>query len=307
VAIITYNAASILKRCLLPLIDSPVRPKILVVNSSSRDGTVELAGQMGVDTLVVPRNEFNHGLTRELARKRLQTDIVVMLTPDAWLESDRSLEMLVQPIRCGRAAVAYARQLPRSAAGPIERFNREFNYPARGAIRSMDDWSIYGSDVHFCSNACAAWSNAALDSIGGFPATIVSEETVAAASLLRRGHRIAYVAEARVFHSHPPSLWRDFKRQFDTGYTRALFFELLLGGERDEVRGLRYSRNLLRTIMRQRALLLPAALGHLASSYLGYRLGLFGPKMPIFLSRLLSSQDFFWRSKALRLTLRQAI
>ena len=125
-----------------------------------------------------------------------------MLTPDAYPEGDDFLERLTAPVRTGRAAVAYGRQLPREGAGLLERFGREFNYPAASQVRSLEDWSTFGSYTHFCSNACAAWSNAALDMIGGFRATLVSEETVAVAELLARGERIAYVADAVVRHSH---------------------------------------------------------------------------------------------------------
>ena len=82
VAIPTYRARAHLAHCLPPLRESPLRPRILVVDSSSGDGTVEEAERLGAETLVIPRNEFNHGATRELARRRLGTEIAVMVT--AW-------------------------------------------------------------------------------------------------------------------------------------------------------------------------------------------------------------------------------
>ena len=71
---------------------------MLVVNSSSRDGTVELAQEMGAETLVVARRDFNHGTTRELARKVLGTDIAVMITPDAIASGPEMLSALVRPL-----------------------------------------------------------------------------------------------------------------------------------------------------------------------------------------------------------------
>ena len=198
VVVVTHAARRHLLHCLPPLLASPLRPRVLVVNSSSDDGTVELACRMGAETLVIPRRQFNHGLTRELARRHLATPIVVMLTPDAYARDIDFLDRLTLPIRLGRAAVAYGRQVPRDGAGLLERFGRAFNYPAEHQLRSLADWPAHGNYTHFCSNACAAWSNAALDSIGGFRATLVSEETIAVAELLARGQRIAYVADAVV-------------------------------------------------------------------------------------------------------------
>jgi rhamnosyltransferase len=299
VVIITHKARDQLRHCLPPLLASPLRPRVMVVNSSSGDGTVEEARRLGAEVLVVPREEFNHGLTRERARRALGTDIVVMLTPDAFATDESFLDRLTRPIRDGLAAVSYGRQLPRADAGLVERYGRDFNYPARSQLRSLADWWAYGSYTHFCSNACAAWSNAALDAVGGFPATLVSEETVAVARLLRAGHRIAYVAHATVVHSHDLGLAGELKRHFDIGYTRR-FADLLREPERDEVRGRAFARGLLAQAWREDPASLPSAAAHLAAKWLGYRLGLLGPALPLPLAARLSGQDYFWRTAAAR-------
>ncbi|MFO1036973.1 MAG: glycosyltransferase family 2 protein [Geminicoccaceae bacterium] len=296
VVVVTWRAREHLCHCLPPLLASPLRPRVLVVNSSSNDGTVERAAEMGADTLVVPRAEFNHGLTRELARRHLGTDIVVMLTPDAYATDVGFVGRLTAPIRSGEAVVAYGRQVARPGAGLFERFPRDFNYPAKSQLRSLADWDRYGSYTHFCSNACAAWKNEALDAIGGFPTTLVSEETIAVAQLLERGGRIAYVADAVVVHSHAYGLVDEFRRHFDIGYTRRRFGHLLRARERDEVRGRRYASDLLRLVRRKRPLLLLQAVGHLGAKYLGFRVGLLGPRLPVWLARRLSGQDFYWSS-----------
>lgn len=295
VVIVTHRARDLLAGCFGPLRASPLRPRILVVNSSSDDGTVEKAQQLGAETWVVPRSSFNHGRTREFARRRLGTPIVVMLTPDAHALDHDFLERLTAPIRAGEAAVAYGRQVPRDGADAIEEFNREFNYPAASHIRSLTDWRHYGAYTHFCSNSCAAWSNAALDEIGGFPPTLVSEETIATAALLRRGHRIAYVAEARVRHSHGSGLLADFRRQFDTGYARRAYRDLLLSREPDEARGLAYTRALMAHLARTTPGLLPYATLHTAARYAGYRLGMAGARLPRRLKALISRQDYYWQ------------
>ena len=120
VAVITHAARRHLPHCLPPYLSSPLRPRILVVNSSSGDGTVELARELGAETLVIPRRAFNHGSTRELARRHLATDIVCMATPDAYPVDEQMLGKLVAPLLEGRASVAYARQVPREAAGTLE-------------------------------------------------------------------------------------------------------------------------------------------------------------------------------------------
>lgn len=277
---------------------SQLRPKLLVVNSSSNDGTVELAKQMGADVLVVPRHRFNHGTTREIARRVLGTDIVVMVTPDATALDTDLLAKLVRPIVDARASAAYARQIPRDAAGFFEAFPRHFNYPNASRLRSLADLPALGPQTFFCSNVCAAWSNAALDSIGGFAPTLSLEDTIAAAKLLRAGHRIAYCADAVVEHSHEYSLAQEFRRHFDTGYVRSEHRQILLSHGGDERRGAGYASAMLMQLLRRRAHAIPYAVAHLAGKYLGYRLGFHGHRLPLWLKRRVSAQDFYWQDAA---------
>lgn len=298
VAVITWRAVSLLPECLPPLLACALRPRVLVVNSSSGDGTVELAKEMGAEVLVVPRHEFNHGTTREIARRFLGTDIVVMMTPDATALDPYLIPNLVRPIVSGQASVAYARQFPRKCADFFEAFPRQFNYPNRSELRSIDDLAALGPQAFFCSNACAAWSNAALDSIGGFAPSLSLEDTIAVAKLLRGGHRIAYCADAMVEHSHDYTLVQEFKRHFDTGHVRAENRQTLLSSGGDERRGAGYASAMLIHLLHQRPTAIPYALANLASKYLGYRLGFHGRRLPVWLKRRVSGQDFYWQNAA---------
>ncbi len=297
VAVITHRARAHLEHCLPALLRSPLRPRLLVVNSSSGDGTVELARDLGAETLVVPRKRFNHGLTRELARRRLGTPVVVMLTPDAYPCGDDFLDRLTAPVRRGEVAVAYARQLATPACGLMERVGREFSYPPRSHVRAAADWGRWGSYSRFCSNAAAAWSNPALDRIGGFKPTLVSEETIAVAELLAAGERVAYVAEATVRHAHRYGPAGAFRRQFDIGYSRRLYDWILLAREGDGPRGRQFARTVLARACREAPAELPRTVALLAASWLGYRAGLIGPHLPASWARRMSGQDYFWTSE----------
>jgi rhamnosyltransferase len=298
VAVITHKAVSLLPLCLPALLASPMRPRVLVVNSSSNDGTVELAEALGAETLVIPRSEFNHGSTRERARHALGTDIAVMITPDARPLGPELVGNLVRPIADGLASVSYARQLPHDGADFFEAFPRRFNYPDTSELRSISDVKSLGAYAFFCSDSCAAWSNAALDAVGGFEPTLSLEDTIAAAKLLRAGHRIAYCADAVVKHSHRYSLLQEFRRHFDTGYVRALHRDLLLGVGSDERRGAAYSSLMLRELARAHPLSLPYGVAVLGSKYLGYRAGFHGHSLPTWMKKRVSGQDYFWVTKA---------
>lgn len=295
VAFITHNAIHHLQHCLPPILKSPLRPRVLVVNSSSQDGTVEEAKKLGAETLVIPRRLFNHGLTRELARKYLDTDIIVMMTPDAYAVDPHMLESLIQPIVSKQAAATYARQIPHKGADLFESFARAFNYPKQSHIRALSDLPKYGVYILFCSNSCAAYCNRALDAIGGFREILLGEDTSAVAALLQNNQRVAYVAEAVVRHSHRYSLRQEFKRNFDTGLMRAQFKILQEMHLSDEKRGQLYFRALLKEVAKRQPLMIPYAVIQTMVKYAGYLLGKTCINAPVRIKRLFSSQDFYWK------------
>lgn len=295
VVIPTWNSKKHLKQTLPPLIHSPLKPKILVIDSSSKDGTVEEALSFGCQVVVIPQNEFNHGLTREKARKILQTDIVVMMTDDAYLENHHSLEQLISPIQEGLSEVSYARQIPKESAGFFEAFPREFNYPETSHFRSIFDSKKWGVYTFFCSNSCAAYLNQALDQVGGFQNVLLGEDTVAVASLLRSGYKIAYVAEARVKHSHAYTLKQEFQRYFDTGYARKSYAQLINTSSSDNQRGASLFKAMLKRLFREKPYLIPYLIMNMIAKFLGYHLGKRANLLPLSLKKLFSSQKYFWK------------
>ncbi len=297
VAVITHTAKQHLQYSLPPILQSPLKPRVVVVNSSSQDGTVEEAERLGAETLVIPRSEFNHGSTRERARKHLNTDIVVMLTPDAYALNKHSLEALVAPLINGEASVAYGRQVPHDSAGVLEAYPRYFNYPSKGHVRSLKDIDKHGIYTFFCSDTFSAYLNTSLDEIGGFGSVLTAEDTFAVAKLLRSGHNIAYVAEAVVKHSHKYTLSQEFKRHFDTGLVRKQYAPLLQCPGGDMKRGRVFVRGLIEQVVKWRFRLFPYAAAHIFAKWLGYQLGRRSVKAPVWWKRTLSSQDYYWSSQ----------
>ena len=293
----TYNAKHHLKQCLSPLINSPLKPRVLVVDSSSNDGTVELARSLGAETIVIPQSSFNHGTTRELGRQALKTDIICMLTQDAYLVDNQALNCLVAPLIENRAKISYARQIPHQGAAFFESFPRYYNYPEKSQLRGIEDCSQYGVYTFFCSDSCAAYSNQALDEIGGFSETLLGEDTVATAKILRNGHKISYCAEALVHHSHHYSLKEEFCRSFDTGFARKSYYKLIACAGSDAKRGTGYVTAMAKQLVKTAPWLLPYALMHAGAKWSGYKIGSWSTNAPLWLKKSLSSQKYYWKSQ----------
>lgn len=296
VILITHNAKHHLPQCLPKILSSTIKPRVLLVNSSSTDGTVEEAMRYGVETFVIPRIEFNHGATRELARKRAGGDIAIFMTPDAYLASPDALQKLIQPLIEGKAEASYARQLPHKNAQRIEAFQRSFNYPDESHIRSIADVKRFGIYTFFCSNSCAAYLNQALDQAGGFSPVLLGEDTLAVAKMLRLGMRVAYAADALVHHSHSHSIKQEFQRSFDTGLARASYATQLYCQGSDEELGKLYVKRLIGTLSKENPASLPYALLHTMAKAAGYYIGKKSLRATPSFLKLLSSQDFFWNS-----------
>lgn len=273
VLLLTLNGEKHLPHLLPPLLNSSLKPKILAIDSSSTDKTVLCLKESGINVEVIPKSTFNHGLTREFGRKRLNTDILICLTQDAYLQDSRDLEKLIEPLIAQNASLSYARQIPRKEASLLEAFPRQFNYPETSHIRGLRDIPTWGSYIFFTSNSASAWLNSALDEIGGFKEVLLGEDTLACALLLHRGHKVAYVAEAIVEHSHNFTLIEEFKRNYAIGRSRKAMEFLLQPAGKDIHRGKQFAFNLLKKTSKQ-PWKLPYTLLHLAAKYAGYTLGM---------------------------------
>ena len=300
VAILTFQARDHLNRVLPFLLESSLEPRVLVVDSSSTDGTVEEALRLGAETLVIQQRDFNHGATRELARRHLGTDIVVFMTQDAYPIDATMLDKLTRPLTTESAAVSYARQVPHTGAGIFEAFPRHFNYPSISQTRSIADVKRYGAYTFFCSNSCAAYANAALDAVGGFQPTLIWEDQLTVARLLIHGYTIAYVAEAVVQHSHRYTLSAEFMRYFDTGYVlaRNRWFLALVGAM--EGRGKEFLSTLLRQLTSTKPVLIPYAVVNTFVKWGGFRVGYHSLNAPTWLKTSLSGQKYYWTSSHYR-------
>jgi len=299
IGVITYKDGKHLKYCLPPLLKSPLRPKVLVFNSSSNDGTVEEAERLGAETFVIPRKNMNAGTSREKTRKKLGTDIFVAMTPDAYALDEHMIERLVKPIVEGKVAVSYARQIPHDNATPIAKFSRIFNYPEQSQIRGIEDVDRYGSYLPFCSDTCAAYSQKALDEVGGFRWVLGGEDTIATAMLLRKGYKVAYVAEAVVKHSHNYTPMKEFIRHFDTGIYRHIWRKTLFFGKgSDGSRGVRYLLGMIQYLRKTAPTWLFTSILQLAMGYAGYIVGKFGCDfIPNSIKMRISHADYFWWSE----------
>ena len=292
-----YNPGQLWLKWVSAVMAQKLSIEVLVVDSSSSDGTDFTVMPAHWQLHRINSKEFNHGSTRKLALQKVfpATDVVILMTQDALLASPDAIEVLLAAFNDPSVGCVYGRQLPHDDATPLAAHARAFNYPATSRTNSMVDQAQLGLKTCFLSNSFAAYRHADLLAVGGFPSDVIlGEDMSVAARMLMAGKRVAYVAEACVQHSHNYSLAQEFNRYFDTGIFHARSPWMLkafgeAGGE-----GLRFVRSELKFLWRNAPGWMPAAIARTLAKWLGYQLGRQESRMPVALKRWCSLQKGYW-------------
>ncbi len=281
---------------LAKLKDQTVSDEIIVVDSSTAEEGAGVRETGMVRLIRVPETAFDHGGTRTLAAEAAKGDIVVFLSQDALPFDERSIENLVRPLEDERVGAVYGRQLPSAGASPFAAHLRLFNYPETSCIRSLADKGKFRIKTPFLSNAFSAYRKKALLRVGGFKGRLIlGEDTYAGAKLLLAGYKIAYAADAAVYHSHNYTALQEFRRYFDIGVFHRSEGWILEEFGRAEGEGMRYVCSGVRYLAKQgRPWLVPEFLLRNCLKYAGYALGGNYEKIPPALVRKLSMHPRWW-------------
>ena len=290
--------------------------QVVVVDSGSTDGSLELSKQAGFKVLHTKAQDFNHGATRQWALEQgflnpqpnpangatpsasTPPDFIVFLTQDAILAKPNALEELLQAFQDPQVAAAYGRQLPKPEAHWLEAHTRSFNYPNASRTVQMQDKASLGIKACFLSNSFAAYRLQALMAQGGFPAHLpLGEDTFTAAELLLSGQSLRYQASAAVYHSHNYNGLQDFQRMFDTGVFHAQNPWLLQNFGKAEGEGAKLVRSQWQSLQQQPHFMqgLLQWLSTNALKLLGYKLGRAHQWLPKALAKKFAMNKVFWQ------------
>lgn len=292
----SYNGREDLARLLDSLSKQSAPFDLFIVDSSSSDGTAELARSRVANVVTIPGSQFNHGGTRQMMVTRNPGyDVYVFMTQDAYLADERSIEQIIAPFADPVVGAVCGRQLPHLDANPLATHARFFNYPSSWRIKSIADSAELGIKTAFISNSFSAYRKNALAAVGGFPIhVILSEDMYVAAKMLIDGWKVAYAGGAVCRHSHNYTLLEEFRRYFDQGvfHAREPWIRERFGGAGGE--GLRYVKSELRFLGLSRLHLWPEALIRNALKLFAYKLGQKEKLLPIRLKRKLAMHKRYW-------------
>ncbi len=208
IVIRTYNEARYLPE-LLAAIERQTVPaderEIIVVDSGSKDGTLEIASAAGCEIVHIAQNLFSFGRSLNYGCEVARGDSLVFISGHCVPTSNTWLERLIAPLQSGEAAITYGRQV----GGPETKFSEH-----RLLLKFFPADNVPPPHPFFCNNANAAlrrdvWNDFRFDEL-----LTGLEDMDLGRRVTDAGHKIKYVPDANVFHYHHES-WRQVKRRYE--------------------------------------------------------------------------------------------
>ena len=291
-----------LRRCLAGIAAQRLEDEVevVVVDSGSTDGSVELARSAGARVHEIPSSEFNHGATRNLAAELARGDVLVFTSQDAYAPDERWLAALTAPLAEDRfLAGTYGRQIAHAAATPPERFFMDFLYGERARTQRAAGVHELSMDTTLFSNVSSAIR---ADVFARFPFVddiIMSEDQEWSRRVLLAGYALRYVPEAAVHHSHPYTLRQAFRRFFDSGVSSERAY--MAGARPSSVvlrrQALRYAKEELRWLWETgRRRWIPYAAAYEGAKFVGLQLGIRHGRLPHAIKVRFSALPGYWAS-----------
>ncbi len=220
----TLNGGALFERSLAAMrqqkFDGDVQ--IVVVDSGSRDGTVEAARRCGAEVTSIPVSEFHHARTRNFSLRLVRHSLALFTVQDAVPIDSNWLSTCVSCLEDASIAAAFGGQVPHADADLYARYSVERHNEFLGERRKVHSLSKDRDDLADADfetalkaikldNVCAIYRRRVLEEIP-LPEVPIGEDLAWSLRAQQAGHRILYEPAIRVYHSHnrPPEY--DFRR-----------------------------------------------------------------------------------------------
>ena len=177
----------------------------VLVDSGSTDDTICIAEAHGARITTIAKADFSFGRSLNRGCAFASGDILVLISGHCVPVGDDWLQRLCQPLIDGQAVYSYGRQIGDDASNYSERRIFAQYFPDRSAIPQ---------EGFFCNNANAALLRSVWEGHPFNEDLTGLEDLDLARRLHDQGERIAYVAEAAVFHHHAET-WPQVRRRFE--------------------------------------------------------------------------------------------
>ena len=207
------------------IVDAEV--ELLVVDSGSTDGSLELARRHAARIHEIPQAEFSHGGTRNLMMELARGDHVAFLTQDATPAHDRWLGSLLEGFESApRVGAVFGPHDARPEASHVLKAEMERHFANWGGGEEVDVQSLDRSPEGLAAYRAEPWRFTFLSSVNcclareawervPFRAVPYAEDQLFGRDLLEAGYAKVFHPDARVLHSHDYRSLGFLRRYFD--------------------------------------------------------------------------------------------
>lgn len=185
--------------------------------TESTDQTESILKSKKINYNKIEKKDFSHSLTRELAARNSEADIIVFISQDVEPSNENWLYYLVKDIIDGNVSAAYSRQITKF--NNLEKYTREKNYPKESKIVSKDDIKDLGLKTFFFSDAASAIKKEVFEQLNYYDnkRLPINEDMYIAHKLITNGYKIKYCSDSIIYHSHNFKLKELYNRYKLTG------------------------------------------------------------------------------------------
>lgn len=249
-----FNAEKYIEKLLNKILSQTIVPdEIIAVDSQSDDKTVEICRKFDrVKVIGVKHTDYDYSGSCNKGILACAGSIVLTLSQDVMPIENDYIEKLIKPLFDDeRIAACSGRQIAYEDASLREKLTRNFNYKSVSFVRDKSDLAELGIKAYFFSSSCSAYKKSALLKIGMFEEpSLACPDMIVASKLFDSGYRIAYAAEAKVYHSHDYSLKKQYARNFDSGADLAINSRYF-GNVKAESEGIKMVKYVLKELLKK--------------------------------------------------------
>ena len=204
IVIRVLNEAKHLESLLKGIYDQNHRDwEIVLVDSGSTDGSMDIARRYGADIHHIPKEEFTFGRSLNLGCQRAQGRYLVFASGHVCPVTNSWLRNLIRPFEDSTIAMVYGRQRGTDANRLSELRDLDTYYGPTSSILVDEPKGNNGN----AAIRRDLWLDQPFDeSLPGL------EDIDWAQKIQRKGHRVYYAADAAVYHVHEESLGQVYRR-----------------------------------------------------------------------------------------------
>ncbi len=207
VVIRTLNEEKYLDKllCAIESQRSSYEVKVTIVDSGSSDETLNIARQHNCKVIHIEKKEFTFGRSLNLGCVNANADYLAFISGHCIPVNGSWLERLLDPLRKGIVNYTYGKQIGGPETFWSEKMIFEKYFPNQSSIPQKG---------FYCNNANSAikyetWKEFKFDeNLTGL------EDMQLAKELVKKGMKIGYVSEAKIYHYHNET-WEQIKNRFE--------------------------------------------------------------------------------------------